>query len=142
MDFIIKSMQLSVEKYTRPQFKHHTLSRAAVLLDLKNIFNLVSQEKLLEVIHCKYLELYPLIYLLYGETSTVHFRWANGTRQLHSSRKRKSTRAVPFLPSSLHSSSTPPLTRASTNKKDIASSTVTPTTTELVYTLAPYTCKH
>ena len=74
MDFIINAMQLSAKKYIiLPQLRHHAPSRAAVFLDLKDVFNLVSWNKLLDFIHCKYLALYPLTNLLYGDTGTIHF---------------------------------------------------------------------
>jgi len=44
MDFIIKIVQLGVEKYTtNPYQQSHLPTRAAVFLDLKNIFNNISQ---------------------------------------------------------------------------------------------------
>ena len=74
MDFIIMAMQLSIEKYIIiPQSKDQAPSRAAVFLNLKNMFNLVSRDKLLEVIHCKYPELSVLTNLLYRDAGTVHF---------------------------------------------------------------------
>ena len=69
MDFTIKAMQLYVEKYIIvPQSKDQVPSIAAVFLDLKNMSNLVSRDKQLEVIHCKYPELPALTNLLYSDT--------------------------------------------------------------------------
>ena len=66
MDFDIKSMQLATEKYIKlPHSWGRTPTRAAVFLDLKNMFNLVSRDKLLKIIRCRYPELYPLTSLLY-----------------------------------------------------------------------------
>ena len=80
MDFIIKAMQLSVGKYIIvPQSKDQAPSRAAVFLDLKNMFNLVKQDKLLEVIHCRYPELSALTNLLYDDAGTAHIQWDDGT---------------------------------------------------------------
>ena len=55
MDFVIKSMQLATEKYIKlPQARGRAPTRAAVFLDLKNMFNLVSRDKLLKIIQHRY----------------------------------------------------------------------------------------
>lgn len=79
-DFIIKAMQLSVEKYIiNPQARGTTPTRAAVLFDLSNMFNEVSRSELLHLINDYYPELIPIAQLLYGSESTVHFRWEDGS---------------------------------------------------------------
>ena len=80
MDFVIKSMQLATGKYIKlPQARGRAPTRAAVFLDLKNMFNLVSHDKLLEIIKHRYPELHPLTSLLYQKAGTAHFRWDDGS---------------------------------------------------------------
>jgi hypothetical protein len=51
MDFIIKSMQLSIEKFIdTPQQQQLTPSRAAIFVDLSNMFNSVSRAELFDII--------------------------------------------------------------------------------------------
>ena len=60
MDFIIKSTQLSIERYIeKPQLRGEAPTRAAVYLDLKNMFNSVSREQILHIIQSSYPELVP-----------------------------------------------------------------------------------
>ncbi|KAL7529537.1 hypothetical protein ACHAXR_009934, partial [Thalassiosira sp. AJA248-18] len=86
MDFIIKSMQLSIEKFIQlPQQRQldsdqpSVPTRAAVFIDLTNMFNSVSREELLDVIRVHYPELIPLARMLYSAPGTVHHRWEDGT---------------------------------------------------------------
>ena len=61
MDFVVKASQLSVEKYiTSKQNKGEAPSRCFVSLDLKNMFNELSREKIFEIVEHKYPELPPL----------------------------------------------------------------------------------
>ena len=82
MDFIIKTMQLSIEKFiANPQQQEppELPTRAAVFLDLKNMFNQVPRQRLFHIIGAHYPELLPLAKLLYSKPGTVHLRWADGT---------------------------------------------------------------
>lgn len=76
MDFIIKGMQLSIEKFIiNPQKSSSTPSRAAVFIDLTNMFNLVSRQELFDIIHTHFPELAPLTTLIYEQPADVHFKW-------------------------------------------------------------------
>ena len=80
MDFIIKTMQLSVEKHIiEPQSRRDLPSRAIVFLDLKNMFNNISREKLLHIIGTHFPELVPLATILYGLSGKAHYRWHDGS---------------------------------------------------------------
>ena len=82
-DFIIKAIQLGVEKYTiNPQAKGEMPMRVLIALDPTNMFNKFSQEKLLQIITSRYPDLLPLATLLYGSTNNVHFKWVDGTWHL------------------------------------------------------------
>jgi len=51
MDFITKTVQLGIEKHiTGPQNRNKLPTRAAVLLDLKKMFNNISREELMNII--------------------------------------------------------------------------------------------
>ena len=74
MDFIIKSIQLSIEKFiTQPQEQQplQLPTRAAFFADIKNMFNCVSREALIDTIQKSFPELLPLAHLLYGRPGTV-----------------------------------------------------------------------
>ena len=82
MVFIIKTMQLSIEKFitqpqeiSPPQFP----TRVAFFADIKNMFNCVSQEALMDTISNCFQELLPLAHLLYGRDDTVRYRWEDDT---------------------------------------------------------------
>ena len=83
MDFIIKAIQLGVEKYIiNPQAQGRLPTRVLIALDLTNMFNKVSREKLLQIIKARYPDLLPLATLLYGSANNVHFKWVDGTWHL------------------------------------------------------------
>ena len=74
MDFIIKIMQLSIEKnITQPQEQTPSQlpNTAAFFVDIKNMFNCVSQEALVETIYESFPKLLPLAHILYGCLCTV-----------------------------------------------------------------------
>jgi len=76
MDFIIKTVQLSIEKHiTAPQSAQAIPSRAIVFLDLKNMFNNSSCKKLLQIIEENYPELLAIAHLLYETPGQVHYHW-------------------------------------------------------------------
>ena len=75
MDFIIKSMQLSIEKFIdHPQQQQLTPSRAAIFVDLTNMFNSVSRAELFDIIATDFPELTPLTSLLYTEYGDVYYK--------------------------------------------------------------------
>ena len=83
MDFIIKTMQLSIERFIKqPQQHNKAPTRAAVFVDLTNMFNSVSRCELFDVIATDFPELYNLTSLLYGSDGTVHYKW-NQTEWKH-----------------------------------------------------------
>ena len=76
MDFIIKTMQLSIEKFIdSPQQRNETPSRAAIFIDLTNMFNSVSRQELFDIIKSDFPELSPLTSLLYEDHGTVKYKW-------------------------------------------------------------------
>jgi hypothetical protein len=83
-NFVIKAMQLAVEKYIdRPQQELQLPSRAAVFFDLTNQFNSVARQEFFDVIRLHFPELLPLTTLFYGNVMTVHHKWNDGSwRQL------------------------------------------------------------
>jgi hypothetical protein len=83
MDFIIKSMQLSIERFIDQPQKNNTIpTRAAVFVDLTNMFNSVSRAELFDIIATDFPELYNLTKLLYDDHGTVHYKW-NQTKWKH-----------------------------------------------------------
>jgi hypothetical protein len=79
-NFVIKAMQLKVEKYIdSPQHNDLAPTRAAVFFDLTNQFNSVSHQKFFNVIRIHFPELLPLTTLFYEEANTVHHKWHDGT---------------------------------------------------------------
>ena len=80
MDFIIKTMQLSIEQFIDiPQQKNELPSRAAIFVDLTNMFNSVSRQELFDVINSDFPELRQLTSLLYEDEGTVKYKWKNKT---------------------------------------------------------------
>ena len=80
MDFAIKAMQLSIERYiSGPQDRGDDPSRIAVFLDLKNMFNNISREELRDIVDECFPELVPLVDLLYDTNGEVSFRWEDGS---------------------------------------------------------------
>ena len=82
MDFVIKFMQLSIEKYIiEPQSRPVPAlpSRVAIFLDLINMFNNISQAELMNLLEIEFPELLPLALLLYGRPNKVHFKWHDGS---------------------------------------------------------------
>ena len=80
MNFIIKTMQLAMEKFiTKPQEDDQLPTRAAFFADIKNMFNSVYREAMTESIRVSFPELLPLAHLLYGAPGSVHHRWEDGS---------------------------------------------------------------
>ena len=83
MDFEIKATTLQIEKYIQlPATRGELSSRVAIFLDLKNMFNLISREKLMAIIAESFPELLPFATLLYGDSGTVNLRWDDRSWQL------------------------------------------------------------
>jgi hypothetical protein len=77
MDFIIKSMQLSIKKIIIARQQRNDLpSRAAIFVDLTNMFNAVSRKKLFDIINKDFPELSGLKHLLYIVSGDVFFKWS------------------------------------------------------------------
>jgi hypothetical protein len=76
MDFIIKTMQLSIERFIdQPQRRNQLPTRSAVFVDLTNMFNSVSRHELFDIIATDFPELYSFTSLLYDVNGTVHYKW-------------------------------------------------------------------
>jgi len=74
--FHLKSMQLSIKKFiVSPQLIEESPSRAAIFVDLTNMFNAVSREELFDIINTDFPELSPLTHLLYSKHGDVFFKW-------------------------------------------------------------------
>jgi hypothetical protein len=82
--FVVKAMQLSIEKYIDiPQKNGDIPSRAAIFFDLTNQFNSVSRQEFFNVIATHFPELLPLTLLFYDNPMMVHHKWEDGSwRQL------------------------------------------------------------
>ena len=80
MSFATTVAQLSIEKYIQtPQSRNELPSRSMVFLDLRNMFNLVSREKLRHVVATKFPELVPLVDLFYEDAANINLRWDDGS---------------------------------------------------------------
>jgi hypothetical protein len=76
MDFIIKSMQLSINKFIIARQQRNNLpSGAAIFVDLTNIFNAISREELFDIINKDFPKLSGLMHLLYVDSRDVFFKW-------------------------------------------------------------------
>ncbi len=84
MSFIVKAMQLAIEKFIdAPQRTNQSPTRAAVFFNLTNQFNSVSRSEFFNVIAEHFPKLLPLTTLFYSNANTVHHKWSGGTwRQL------------------------------------------------------------
>ena len=79
-DFVVKAMQLSIEKYIdNPQQSNRLPTRAAIFFDLTNQFNSVAREEFKNVIAISFPELLPLVTLFYDQPNTVHYKWNDGS---------------------------------------------------------------
>ncbi len=85
MDYIVKSMQLSIEKFIKqPQTQNQLPTRAAVFIDLTNMFNSVSRTELFNTIAQHFPELHAFTTLFYAEPGQVHYKWKDTTwKQLY-----------------------------------------------------------
>jgi hypothetical protein len=82
--FVVKAMQLSIEKYIGlPQKNGEIPLRAAIFFDLTNQFNSVSRQEFFHIIATHFPELLPLTLLFYDNPMMVHLKWEDGSlRQL------------------------------------------------------------
>jgi hypothetical protein len=79
-DFIVKAMQLSIERFIdRPQRTQQLPTRAVIFFNLTNQFNSVSREAFFNVISTSFPELLPLTTLFYENAGTVHHKWDDGS---------------------------------------------------------------
>ena len=73
-------MQLSIEKFIdQPQQQNTSPSRAAIFVDLTNMFNSVSRQELFDIIHDDFPELSQLTSLLYKDDGNVKYKWKDKT---------------------------------------------------------------
>jgi hypothetical protein len=76
MDFIVKSMQLSIKKFIIARQQRNNLpSCAAIFVDLTNMFNAVSCIELFDIINKDFPELSGLTHQLYADSGDVFFKW-------------------------------------------------------------------
>jgi hypothetical protein len=79
-NFLVKAMQLSIEKFIDyPQRTNKLLTLADVLFKLTNQFNSVSCKEFFNVIETSFPKLLPLTKLFYHEANTVHHKWDDRT---------------------------------------------------------------
>ena len=79
-DVVISTIRNGVEKYnTIPQTNNSLPTRALVSLDIKNMFNSISREKLLQLIHKRYPSLSPFAETLYAEPGYSIVKRSDGT---------------------------------------------------------------
>eukprot|EP00956_Cyclotella_meneghiniana_P015018 scaffold22773_cov35-Cyclotella_meneghiniana.AAC.1 len=80
MDFIVKTIQLQVDRFiTQPQAAGRSPSRCLISLDLRNMFNEVSRDEILHIVHTFFPELLPLVTMLYNDAGDVWIRLEDGT---------------------------------------------------------------
>jgi hypothetical protein len=78
-DVIVKTLQLAVDKYIAQKEKDGELpSRALVSLDIKNMFNAVSHERLREIISAKFPTLEAFADVIYEDSGQTFVRLENG----------------------------------------------------------------
>ena len=79
-DVIVKTLQLAVDKYIiEPENNGDLPTRALVSLDIKNMFNAISREKLREVIAHKFPTLEPFADLIYDGKGEQYVKLEDGT---------------------------------------------------------------
>ncbi|KAL7502262.1 hypothetical protein ACHAXN_000775, partial [Cyclotella atomus] len=79
-DFIIKTLQLAVDKYIISNESANRLpTRALVSLDIRNMFNAISRERLREVISTKFPPLEPFADLIYDGVGETFVKLEDGT---------------------------------------------------------------
>lgn len=91
-DFVINAMQVQVDQFVNPQDAaaydasnaelfldpRRLLTRALVALNIKNMFNSVSQKRCREVLVARFLGLIPFFELLYSKKNKCHYKRADG----------------------------------------------------------------
>ena len=80
-NFVVKAMQLSIEKFINyPQHSNKLSTHAAIFFDLTNQFNSVSRKEFFNVIETSFPKLLPLTKLFYHDkANTVHHKWDDRT---------------------------------------------------------------
>jgi hypothetical protein len=72
MDFIVKAIQLQVDRFiTQPQLLGDSPTRCLISLDLRNMFNEISRDDILDIIAIAFPEFLPLATMLYNECGDV-----------------------------------------------------------------------
>ena len=80
IDIATSTFRLGVEKYiSGPEKEGHLPSRVLVSLDIVNMFNSISREKLLQIMARDFPELFPLAHMLYSEVGYTLLRRGDGT---------------------------------------------------------------
>ena len=80
IDVITKTIQLAIDKYIiEPEQNGQFPSRALVSLDIKNMFNAVSRERLRQVIAEKFPSLEAFADLIYEEPGKQFYKWEDGS---------------------------------------------------------------
>jgi len=98
-DMVIHTIRNGVEKYiTQPQQKQCLPSRSLVSLDIKNMFNSISREKLIFLIRKRYPNLAPFAEALYAEPGYSIVKMSDGLMGLTrlSQSQKVSHKAAPF----------------------------------------------
>ncbi|KAL7540969.1 hypothetical protein ACHAWF_006828 [Thalassiosira exigua] len=79
MDFMVRAAQLGVEKYITVRERDDLAPISLLLsLDLKNMFNELSRGDIFRIIRHDFLDLLPLVTLLYAKPGTVWYRMTDG----------------------------------------------------------------
>ena len=80
VDFVASTMRLGIEKYINDAEKYNGLpTRSLVSLDIKNMFNAVSRQKLRQILAIEFPELAPFADCLYKEQGQTVIKRKNGT---------------------------------------------------------------
>ena len=80
VDIVTNTFRLGVERYiSRPERDGDTPTRALISLDIKNMFNAMSRQKLRQILERDFPELSPLADMLYKEAGHQMVRKADGT---------------------------------------------------------------
>ncbi len=79
MSFVVKAMQLAIEKYINAPQQAHPPTCAAVFFDLTNQFNSVSCSQFFNSTAEHFPKLLPLTTLFYSNANTVHQKWSGRT---------------------------------------------------------------
>jgi hypothetical protein len=80
MDMIISTMRICVDKYiAQLEANGQLTSRVLLSLDIKNMFNAISRQKLREIVAIDFSELEPFVNMLYTEEGQTMVKLEDGT---------------------------------------------------------------